>query len=318
MNDSTIPISKSQSDSLAGLVERFINHVLLEKGLSDKTAEAYQSDLKRFTEFLSEKHISNLTEVGTAIIRQYIQLLSNVGLAPSSLSRDITALRMFYRYLIEQGDVKLNPTEKIELPKLIQKLPVVLEIHEVEKVLKQPDTSTPRGMRDRAMFEFLYATGVRVTELVSVKQSDFFASEGFVRIFGKGQKERLVPVGEIAIDWTERYRETVRPMWARSGKGGDRMFLSIRGRPLTRIAVWQILKGCVESAGISKTVSPHTFRHSFATHLLEGGADLRSVQEMLGHADISTTQIYTHLDREYLREVIQSFHPREAGYKKGG
>ncbi|NQT26816.1 site-specific tyrosine recombinase XerD [candidate division KSB1 bacterium] len=316
MNGKETPISKPQSDLFSDLVERFINHVLLEKGLSDKTAEAYQGDLKRFMSFLSEKQISNISQVDTAVIRQLIQLLSGMGLAPSSLSRNITTIRMFYRFMIEQGELQADPTEKIELPKLIQKLPVVLEIHEVEQVLNQPDTSTPKGMRDRAMLEFLYATGIRVTELVSVKISDVFSSEGFVRIFGKGQKERLVPVGEIAIDWLERYRETVRPMWTKYGKGSDILFLSIRGRPLTRIAVWQILKACVESAKIVKTVSPHTFRHSFATHLLEGGADLRSVQEMLGHADISTTQIYTHLDREYLKEVIQTFHPREADFKR--
>lgn len=314
-NEHTIPLSKRQSDFFDRLVERFINHIMLEKGLSDKTAEAYQSDLKRFTEYLSESQISNIMQVETNVIRQYVRLLSDVGLASSSLSRNITTLRVFYRYLIEQDEVQSDPTEKIELPKLIKKLPVVLEIHEIENVLNQPDSSTPKGMRDRALLEFLYATGIRVSELVSVKQSDLFSSEGFVRIFGKGQKERLVPVGDIAIDWVERYRETVRPGWTRFGRGGDVLFLSVRGRPLTRVAVWQILKAYVERAGIVKAVSPHTFRHSFATHLLEGGADLRSVQEMLGHADISTTQIYTHLDREYLKEVIRTFHPREADFK---
>jgi integrase/recombinase XerD len=316
MNGSEIHISKRFSDPFSSLVDRFINHVVLEKGLSDKTAEAYQGDLKRFLSFLSEKQITRIAQVDAPVIRGFVRLLSGMGMAASSLSRNMTTLRMFFRFLIEQGESQTDPTETIELPKLIRKLPVVLEIHEIENVLNQPDTSTLKGMRDRAMLEFLYATGIRVTELVSVRQSDLFASEGFARIFGKGKKERLVPVGEIAIDWVERYRQTVRPIWIRYGKGSDVLFLSVRGRPLTRIAVWQILKKSVETAGIGKTVSPHTFRHSFATHLLEGGADLRSVQEMLGHADISTTQIYTHLDREYLKEVIQTFHPREANFKR--
>ena len=251
--------------------------------------------------------------------REFIVLLNTLGLAESSVVRNISSIRVFHKFLLLEELVKTDPSQNIEVPKRGRKLPVFLELQEVIQLLNQPDLSTNRGIRDRALFEFLYATGMRVSELIGISQSDLIREEKFVRVFGKGSKERIVPVGDVAFSYIDRYLKVVRPSLAKKQIGRGVLFLSMRGKPLTRMAVWKILKAYVEAAGIRKNVSPHTLRHSFATHLLEGGADLRSVQEMLGHADISTTQIYTHLDREYLKEVIQTFHPREQkGFLKNG
>jgi len=293
------------------LLARFLNYVLLDKGLSNNTYLAYRNDLRHYLSFLHDQGLKDISQSETKDVRNFIVLMSELGVAGSTIVRNITSIRMFYRYLLIEDILEKDPTENVEVPKKERKLPVVLEIHEVETLLDQIDLSEPRGIRDRAMLEFLYATGVRVSELIGLSQSDFMEEEGFVRVLGKGSKERIVPVGDVAVNFVKRYRREVRSFLARKKVGGDVLFLSMRGRPLTRVAVWKILKEYVRKVGISKNVSPHTLRHSFATHLLEGGADLRSVQEMLGHVDISTTQIYTHLDREYLREVIQTFHPRE-------
>jgi integrase/recombinase XerD len=218
---------------------------------------------------------------------------------------------MFYRFLQSEKIVTSDPTTEIEIPKRIQKLPIYLEIEEIRRLLSQPDLSEQKGIRDRAILEFLYATGVRVSELIQVSQTDIMQDEKFARVLGKGSKERLVPIGDTALAFIAAYQQTVRVNLAKKRLAGDILFLNMRGQPMSRVAVWKLIKAYVLQANIQKEVSPHTLRHSFATHLLEGGADLRSVQEMLGHADISTTQIYTHLDREYLKEVIQTFHPRE-------
>ncbi|MFC1568620.1 site-specific tyrosine recombinase XerD [bacterium] len=292
-------------------LHQFLNHVLLDKGLSANTHIAYQRDLVRYLQFLQDKNILSLDAVRPEHLYDLLTLLGNVGMAPSSMARNLTTCRMFHRFLISEGISKQDPTANMDMPKQRRKLPVVLDIHEMESVLNCPDLSEKGGIRDKAMLEFLYATGVRVTELITLNQSDIMTEEGFVRVLGKGSKERLVPVGGLALDFVSRYQRTVREGLAKKGKGKDKLFLNLRGSPLTRVAVWMIIKQYVHQAKIGKNVSPHTFRHSFATHLLEGGADLRSVQEMLGHANIVTTQIYTHLDREYLRDVIQTFHPRE-------
>jgi len=293
------------------LLSRFLDHLLLDKGLSKNTHAAYRNDLQRYLSFLQERGIQDIAQSRTSEIRELIRSLSEMGMASSSLARNITSIRMFHRFLLEEEILENDATTNVEVPKMGRKLPVVLEIHEVERLLEQPDFSQPKGVRDKALLEFMYATGVRVSELVGLTQSDLMEEEGFARVFGKGSKDRIVYVGEVAISTIGQYRREVRPSLAAKGRGGDVLFLSMRGRPLTRVAVWKMLKAYVLEAGIGKRVSPHTLRHSFATHLLEGGADLRSIQEMLGHADISTTQIYTHLDREYLKEVIATFHPRE-------
>lgn len=298
------------------LLGRFLNHLVLDKGLSPNTQAAYENDIRRYLVFLQERGIEDIPMVCAQDVRDLVVLLSEMGMEKSSLARNITSIRMFHRYLVGENVMETDPSEHIEIPKKDHKLPIVLEIPEVERLLEQPDLSLPRGIRDRAMLEFMYAAGVRVSELVGLAQSDVMEEEGFARVFGKGSKERIVPVGDVAIQYILRYRRDVRPDFCRKDKAGDTLFLSMRGRQLTRVAVWKILKAYALEAGILKNISPHTLRHSFATHLLEGGADLRSVQEMLGHADISTTQIYTHLDREYLKEVIQTFHPREQKRKE--
>lgn len=290
---------------------RFLDHLLLDKGLSANTRGAYLNDLRRYLIFIHERGIRDMANVSAQDVRELIAFMSEMGMANSSLARNLTSIRMFHRYLMGEEIIHNDPTINIDVPKRVKKLPTVLEIHEVERLLAQPDESLYRGIRDKALLEFMYASGVRVSELVDLKKSDFFEEEGLARVLGKGSKERIVPVGDIAVRCVQRYSQRVRPELAMKGMGGDHLFLSMWGKPLTRVAVWKLLKSYGMEAGISKNISPHTLRHSFATHLLEGGADLRAVQEMLGHSDISTTQIYTHLDREYLKEVIQTFHPRE-------
>jgi integrase/recombinase XerD len=217
---------------------------------------------------------------------------------------------MFHKFLTREGTTKNDPTQNIDTPKHSKTLPEVLNQNEVDAILRQPDTSEHLGKRDRAILETMYATGMRVTELITLRQSNVYNQDEIVRIFGKGSKERLVPIGKSALEWINRYIQEVRGTLSKKGKGLDVLFLNARGRPMSRMAVWNMVKTYTAKAGIKKEVHPHTFRHSFATHLLEGGADLRAVQEMLGHSDISTTQVYTHIDREYLKEVHRTFHPR--------
>jgi len=292
-------------------LKRFLDHIMLDRGLSRNTFDAYRNDLGRYMEFVEQQGVADVTRVTDEHVHALIALLGRAGMTAASLARNITAIRMLHRYMAEEGLTGEDPTIRIDMPKQTKKLPVVLDIPEIEKLMEQPDLKTSKGLRDRALLEFLYATGIRVSELVGVRQADVMEADGFARIFGKGARERLVPVGDVALEFVKKYRTDCRPQFMRARRGEDALFVSLRGRPLTRMAVWQILRMYVRQAGIEKNVSPHTLRHSFATHLLEGGADLRSVQEMLGHADISTTQIYTHLDREYLKEVIHTFHPRE-------
>ena len=290
------------------LYARFLNYLAAERGLSSNTVEAYGRDVARYLRFLRERGVGP-EEAGPEDVRELLNRLGDCGLGPASLARNLSAVRTFHRFLLEEGIREADPTELEVPPKRARKLPHVLSVEEVERLLSQPDTNTPLGMRDKAMLECMYATGVRVSELLNVRLGDLLWEVGVVRVSGKGGRERLVPVGELALDALRIYLREARPKLARAGSG-DLTFLNRRGGRLSRMGFWKILRNYARSAGISKPVSPHTLRHSFATHLLEGGADLRAVQEMLGHRDISTTQIYTHLDREYLREVIRTFHPR--------
>jgi integrase/recombinase XerD len=294
---------------------RFLDHSFMDRGLSSNTRDAYRNDLRRYLGFLVERGRLEVGSIDRADVAALVSLLSDLGMAPASVARNLTTIRMFHRFLIEEGAVFSDAAADTDAPKLGRRLPIVLSIPEVARILENPGTDGDREVRDTAMLEFLYATGLRVSEMISVTFSDLDISERLVRVLGKGGKERIVPVGDAAVAAVQLYVKQVRGRTARRGLSGDALFLSMKGRPLTRAAVWKILRKYAAQAGIDRPVSPHTFRHSFATHLLEGGADLRSVQELLGHADISTTQIYTHLDREYLREVILSFHPRE---RKGG
>ena len=296
----------------------FSNHLSLERSLSTNTVESYKIDLKKYIKFLKEEKISSLEEIKEDHITKLIVALSRLGLKATSIARNLTAIKSFHKFLAREGYTQSDPASAIESPKLWRKLPAVLDQHEMEKLLDQP-TEEPnmyRGvnirlvLRDKAILEFLYATGVRISELIKTKRKDILPEVELVRVIGKGQKERIVPIGRLALKATEKYLREVRPQLANQ-TSEDFLFLNRRGRPFSRMGLWKILRKYVNRAGIKKKVSPHTIRHSFATHLLEGGADLRAVQEMLGHADISTTQIYTHLDREYLKEVHRTFHPRE-------
>lgn len=296
---------------IESLLSQFIDFVRVERSLAPNTQIAYQTDLNRYAAFLQNLQITQPDQIIPTHIVQYINLLNDLGLELTSISRNISAIRMFHRFLMGENITSYDPSQLISFPKPVHKLPTVLDILEIETLLEQPDISEVLGCRDRAMLEFLYATGVRVAELLSVKQSDLYFEQEFVRVFGKGSKERLIPIGKDAIHFVTDYQNSARVILAQRGIHRNTLFLNFRGRPMTRMGFWKILQKYVQQAGIEKQISPHTFRHSFATHLLEGGADLRAVQEMLGHVDISTTQIYTHLDREFLKQVHKQFHPRE-------
>jgi len=298
----------------------FLNHLSLERSLSSNTVESYRIDLKRYIKFLTEEKISTLEEVKEDHITKFIGVLSGLGLKANSITRNLASIKSFHKFLAREDYTQSDPACAIESPKLWRKLPVVLHQHEMERLIDQPTKEVnirkKKGptirlvLRDKAILEFLYATGVRISELIGMKRKNLLLEVGLVRVIGKGQKERVVPIGEKAIKSVEEYLSDLRPKLANQNSR-DVLFLNRRGRQLSRMGLWKILRKYVNQARIKKKVSPHTIRHSFATHLLEGGADLRAVQEMLGHADISTTQIYTHLDREYLKEVHRTFHPRE-------
>jgi len=291
-------------------IAEFINFLRIERNASPNTISSYFTDLQGYSQYLIDLQISNITEITTTHIFFYLGKLQQDKLAPSSNARKLTAMsECVRRYLL------LNPRHfniiVQNFPKLTTYLPTALNHNEVEQVLEMPDVSEPKGLRDRAMLEFIYATGVRVSELLNMEIRKLFLNEGYIRATGKGNKERIIPIGQQAIYYVERYLETVRPGISKPQKSNNFLFLNMRGGKLSRMGFWKILNYYVKMAGIKKKVSPHTFRHSFATHLIEGGADLRAVQEMLGHSDISTTQIYTHLNRDYLKEVHRTFHPRE-------
>ena len=273
------------------------------------TVEAYGRDLARFVEYAVVKGTQAPPDVNARLLRDFVYHLKDLGLSPASIRRSISALRTYYRFLLADGIVVRDPTERLETPKKWRTLPEVLTVPEIQRLLAAPTIDEPLYFRDRALLELAYGAGLRVSEWIGLGVRDLVLEEGLVRVFGKGSKERLVPIGRQAIGAVAIYVRELRPRLEK-GEGKGILFLNARGEPLSRMGAWKILRKYVDKAGIEKTVTPHTLRHSFATHLLEGGADLRAVQEMLGHADISTTQIYTHVDREYLRSVHRQFHPR--------
>jgi integrase/recombinase XerD len=289
--------------------EAFRDHLAFERGLSPRTLDAYGRDIDRLIAFLRAHGVPRADGVTAAHLREYVYHLKDAGLQASSIRRNLSAVRTYFAFLIGEGLVAADPTDRLELPRTWRRLPGVLTRPEAEALLDAPDSTERLYWRDKALLEFAYATGVRVSELIGLRSRDLALEEGFATVLGKGAKERLVPVGRSAARALLIYLREIRPALDR-GAGDGRVFLNARGRPLTRMGVWKILRKQVERAGLRKRVTPHTLRHSFATHLLEGGADLAAVQEMLGHADISTTQIYTHVDREYIRDVHRRFHPR--------
>lgn len=297
-------------NNLTEQVEDYLRYSQIERGLSANTITAYKQDLSSFINFLQKENLSSWPTKAIDI-DAFLAEQRDQKKATSSISRLISSLRKFYQWLVRQNIQKLNPMLEIDSPKKRRPLPVALTTVEVTDLLKQPDIKKKLGLRDRALLETLYATGIRVSELINLKFTDLHEELKLVKVFGKGSKERLIPISKVALSWIDSYKEKVRdPLILKVGKNTDFIFLNSRGGSLTRQAVWQIIKHYCKLAGIQKNVTPHTLRHSFATHLLENGADLRVVQEILGHSDISTTQIYTNLSQKHIIQVYEKTHPR--------
>ena len=288
----------------------FKAYLQLEKSLSENSVEAYVHDLEKLTQFLVQNGLEkNPKEIELRDLENFVKWINELGMTASSQARIISGLRSFYKFCLQEQISLTDPTALLEAPKLAKHLPDTLSFREIEKILSAIDMSLPEGVRNKAIIETLYSCGLRVSELVNLKLSCLYFNEGYVRITGKGDKERLVPIGDSAIKYIEIYLQNIRVHLSIKTGNEDVVFLNKRGTKLSRVMIFMIIKDLAKKAAITKKISPHTFRHSFATHLVEGGADLRAVQEMLGHESITTTEIYTHLDREYLRDTLQQFHP---------
>ncbi|HEX3768444.1 MAG TPA: site-specific tyrosine recombinase XerD [Puia sp.] len=282
----------------------------LEKSLSDHSVEAYLRDIEKLSQFLSlQEKATSVENIQLKDLQTFLKWIGGLGMTASSQSRIISGIRSFFKYCLQENLVKLDPTELLETPKLRRTLPDFLSVEEINRIIQAIDLSKPEGERNRAILETMYSCGLRVSELVNLRLSSLYPDLGFIKVIGKGDKERLVPIGNTALKYISIYRGQVRVHMSIKKGNEDILFLNRRGAGLTRQMIFILLKELVREAGINKTVSPHTFRHSFATHLVEGGADLRAVQEMLGHESITTTEIYTHLDRAFLRETLQKYHP---------
>jgi len=290
------------------LLNSYLEYLSVERGLAKNTIEAYRRDLANFITFLRSKN-SDINSVSTTMIISYLLQMQKSGKASSSISRACAAIRSFYQFLLKENIIKEDPTGNLDAPRLEHRLPKVLTVQEVDRLLLQPNTRDPLGIRDRSILELMYSTGIRVSELISLHIDNVNLEAGFLRCIGKGSKERIIPVAAIALEYLKLYMSDARQKLL-GGKESKVLFVNRQGDALTRQSVWKIIKKYSKKAGITKMITPHTLRHSFATHLLENGADLRAVQEMLGHADISTTQIYTHLTRSRIKEVYDNTHPR--------
>jgi len=290
-------------------LEKFYEYILIEKGLSSETISAYSSDIMQFADFLEKNSDKNILSADQQDISGYLLFLAQKDIRPSSRARHLVTLRGLYNFFVSEEILKSSPASKTDLPKCGLKLPEYLSPEEVESLLKAPDMTKPTGIRDNAVIELLYAAGLRISELTGLKKENVFFNPGYIKVFGKGSKERAIPVGSFAIDALNNYLEFARGRLLKT-KSSPNMFVGQGGKPLTRQGIWKQLKIYAKKAGIKKNVSPHILRHSFATHLLEGGADLRSVQIMLGHADLATTQIYTHVSKSGLKKIHDKFHPR--------
>ena len=296
-------------------IKEFMDYLSVERGLSKNTLESYSRDLNKYAEYLKKKGINNLDRVKRPDIQDFMMELkegkgkSSQKLNSSSIARNLVAIKVFHRYLTSQRLLKEDVTSVIETPKLWKTLPDVLDEKEVEAILESPNTRLKQGLRDKAALELMYATGMRVSELVNLKLTDIHMDMGFVKCLGKGQKERIIPVGSKAKEAIQKYLEKARPKFLKKNESGA-LFLTRLGKQMSRQTFWMVIKHYVKDARIKKRVTPHTLRHSFATHLLQNGADLRIVQELLGHVNISTTQIYTHINKERLKQIHQKFHPR--------
>lgn len=292
------------------LIQQFLDYLSVERGLAPNTIQAYGRDLNMFVDFLEEKGITFVEKVSHRDITDFMWYRKQKGIAANSISRGLVAIRVFFRFLLREQKVKQDPTSLLDSPKLWKCIPDVLAVSEVEKLITKPDTRDLLGIRDRAILELFYATGARVSELISLNVNDLNLDVGFLKCSGKGGKERIVPIGKKANEAVKAYLEKARPKLLGKKTANSGLFLSRLGKKMTRQMLWKLVKKYTRMAGIKKEVTPHTLRHSFATHLLERGADLRVVQELLGHANISTTQIYTHVDKERLKAIHRKFHPR--------
>jgi integrase/recombinase XerD len=297
-------------------IKLFKNYLKLEKSLSDNTISSYLFDLKLFAEYIEDdKKIKTTKDISEKVLIDFISYVFNKlnkrekNYSEKSIYRKISVLKSFFKYLLIEDLLKDNPAENLDTPKITRLIPSVLTIDEVNKMLESVDTDSKQGLRDRAILETMYASGLRVSEVIDLEIKNIFFKDGFLRVFGKGAKERIVPIGKSALCYIEKYYNEDRNL-VKNNDSHDFIFLNFRGKKMTRMSVWNIVKKYSSMAGIEKKIHPHTLRHTFATHLLEGGADIRIIQEMLGHSDISTTQIYTHIDKEYLIEVHKTFHPR--------
>lgn len=298
-----------EADHRAFRLDQFAEFLTFEKGASARTVEAYRRDLQRLTTWAAAKGHAAPADLDPGGLRTFVYHLKDIGLAPASIRRSVSAIRTYFTFLVGERVLSHDPAARLETPKRWRTLPKVLSAPDVRRLLDAPSLDSPLALRDRAMLELAYGAGLRVSEWIGVGIRDVMLDDGIVRVLGKGGKERVVPMGRAAVGAVALYLRELRPTLER-GAGQGKLFLNARGRPLTRMGAWEILRKHVRRAGITSRVTPHTLRHSFATHLLEGGADLRAVQEMLGHVDIATTQIYTHVDREYLRSVHRQYHPR--------
>jgi integrase/recombinase XerD len=306
-------LAKQQLTKVESRLDRFGNYLMVERSLTKMSTSFYIADVRQFFSLFTKGNEVKIDKLSSKDIRNYISALNSLRLASASIARKISSLKMFFRFLVSEGIINNDPTEDIALPKVKKKLPSVLTVNEIVDIINSTQSKDQgRSVKDYrawAMFETLYATGVRISELLSLRLSDISLSEGFIRVFGKGSKERIVPLGKLAIKAIKDYLQLARNKLLK-GKASEYLFLNYRGQRMSRMGFWKILREYLKRVKITKRVTPHTFRHSFATHLLEGGANLRAVQEMLGHSNIVTTQIYTHIDRRYLKEVYKTFHPR--------
>jgi len=290
-------------------IKEFKSYLKIERSLSDNTIDSYLRDVQKLAKFSVDKDLNEL-KITKSEVKEFIVSINKEGISARSQSRIISGIKAFYKYLILEDYLKVNPTELIESPKIGMKLPDTLSVIEIDSLISAIDLSHPQGERNRAILEVLYSCGLRVSELTNLKLSNIRFKEGYVKVVGKGNKERFAPIGGVAIKFLKIYLKEIRTHQDIKKGSEDIVFLNRRGKQLTRVMIFTIIKDLATKIGMKKKISPHTFRHSFATHLIEGGADLRAIQEMLGHESITTTEIYTHLDREYLREAIIQFHPR--------
>ncbi|WP_420824513.1 site-specific tyrosine recombinase XerD [Vagococcus coleopterorum] len=287
-----------------------MHYLKIERGLSENTIVSYQRDLMQYLDYLKQENITSWEQVDRYFVLGFLKTMNDENKSSATITRMITSLRKFHQFLRQERYTDNDPMQHIETPKKAKKLPKSLSLKEIEEILEAPDTTDKFGIRDRAILEVMYATGLRVTELINLKLSDLHLSLGLIQTIGKGDKERIIPLGDIAINWINIYLEKSRPLLVRLGQNEPYLFLNHHGRGFSRQGIWKNLVAHVKKAGIEKEVTPHTLRHSFATHLLENGADLRVVQELLGHADISTTQIYTHITKQRMSDVYKDHFPR--------